>query len=161
MTAVLDEAVRTEWWRDLADSERRELIALWDRRAERIDYARRGDGFEPVPVRLVGRTVEPLDPADAEDAEYISTQLLEFILNHEDIAFFLKERKFHICRRHALAQNTLRQGYIPAEFQCEMAGSLCPIRQISRAVAGKRVHFRLEVLRAHGPTRGDGSAGES
>ncbi|MFK8001664.1 MAG: hypothetical protein AB8H86_18870 [Polyangiales bacterium] len=148
MSSPRREAAKTQWWRDLREEDKRELEALWDRRAERLDWSREDGAYNAVPVRLLGK-VDDADTegaADAEDAEYISTQLLEFILNHEDIVFFLEERTFHICRRHPLARTTLRHGRIPKGFRCEKAGEDCPLRRISRA-AGRRIRFRLQVLR--------------
>lgn len=145
MSALKNEASKTQWWRELREDDKRELEALWDRRAERLEWNRSGGTFEQVPVRLVGKAMGAQDAADAEDAEYISTQLLEFILGHEDIVFFLEERTFHICRRHPLAHSTLRQGFIPKGFQCVQAGARCPLRRISRAAGGERVRFRLEL----------------
>lgn len=147
MSTPRREAAKTEWWRDLREEDRRELEVLWDRRAERLGWSRENGAYKPVPVRLLGEVVgsDTEAAADAEDAEYISTQLLEFILGHEDIVFFLEERTFHICRRHPLARSTLRRGSIPEDFRCAQAGEGCPLRRISQA-AGRRVRFRLQVL---------------
>jgi len=132
------------WWARLPALQQTELRRLWDPRADDIAWTERSsEDWEPLPIRLQGRTVE--DPELGPDTRLAKQQLLDFILNHEEIVFFLEERSFHICRWHTQARDVLAAGLLPAGFRCTLRGDACPMRVISKAADERPVRIRLRA----------------
>lgn len=138
-----DLAMVQRWWATLSRARQAELHRLWDPRREDIGWTKPEEGldWEALPIRLQGRTEE--DPELGREGRLMKRQLLEFILNHEEIAFFLEERHFHICRRHRQARAVLAKGVLPAGFRCSLRGEDCPMRAISKAADERAVLIRL------------------
>lgn len=137
-----DDATRL-WWESLSEADQQDLRRRWDARSEELSRVAPTEANEPwrrLPIHLVGHFV---DPEDAVDERLMSQQLLEFILNHEDVRFFLAEREYHICRQHPPAHQILRERRLPADFRCPKRGADCPMRRISDAVAGLELRIRL------------------
>ncbi len=130
------------WWEGLADEARSELVMLFDARRERVD--RTGCQFLPLPIELSGRMAQTAEELAADEADDVMAlgQLYDFVIGHEDIAFFLEQRKFQICRQHLQAKEILRRRVIPAGFRCSLRGEHCPMVRISRE-AGEHVRLRL------------------
>ncbi|MEM9187750.1 MAG: hypothetical protein AAGF12_01140 [Myxococcota bacterium] len=119
------------------------LSKFWDPCAEDLSFASGEDGWEGLPLILHGHQV---DSEDVADDELMHRDLLEFILNHEEIQFFLVDREFHICRRHSAARSILRRRLIPGGFRCPVEGEGCPFGVISKAARGAGIRIRLRVL---------------
>ncbi|GAB5549606.1 MAG: hypothetical protein RLO52_20355 [Sandaracinaceae bacterium] len=116
------------WWESLDDDAREALRALDDPRRDDVALAwdeERG-AFEALPIEVVGRFV---DPEDARDDALARQQLLEYVNAHPELEFFLRERRFHICRAHAAARSVLRSGVIPAGFECPLRERSCPFER--------------------------------
>lgn len=133
------------WWATLPKRQRTELHRRWDPRGEDIQWQAEGTGWQALPIRLQGRTVE--DAELGPEGRLAKRQLLEFVLNHEEIRFFLEERRFHICRRHAPAREVLAAGVLPARFRCAFRGEACPLRAISREADERPVLIQLRFAR--------------
>ncbi len=120
----------------VAKSARDVASAFWNRLA-------RNAGDDHGRLVLVG------DPRSAEFAEPRdgNRDLLEFILNHEEIVFFLEERSFHICTEHRQARAILERLKIPARFRCALRGEDCPMRVISRAAGESAIAFSVGACR--------------
>ncbi len=140
-----DRAQLRRWWATRSRAQQAELHRLWDPRREDIAWTEPADdaGWEALPIRLQGRTVE--DPELGPEGREMKRELLEFILGHEEIGFFLEERHFHICRRHAQARAALASGLLPAGFRCTLRGEDCPMRVISKAAGERAVRIRLRA----------------
>lgn len=136
------------WWLGLSLAEQAEFAQAYHARADDGSwYATVGDGelrWHRLPVELVGHFVDPEDRADHDLARQ---QLLEFVSNHEEIAFFLVEGAFHICRAHPSARAVIRQGFIPADFECPLSDAACPMRRILAVCPGRAVQLDVRVRR--------------
>ncbi|MEM7607440.1 MAG: hypothetical protein AAF411_18970 [Myxococcota bacterium] len=131
------------WWSTLGDARRNELHHLCDRRHDDIALAASGELWQSLPIRLQGRTVE--DRELGAEGRQMKRDLLEFILNREEIVFFLEERRFHICRHHSQARAALERGAIPADFRCSLRGEACPMRAVSKAAGQRPVLIELRI----------------
>ncbi len=83
---------------------RRARAALRQWRATLPTDARVGlalPSWRDQPLVLIGA---PVDAALADDAALWTAQLVEYINSHEEVGFYLQERRFHICRAHAAAR---------------------------------------------------------
>ena len=138
-----------QWWEGLSARTRADFSLMWDQRAE--DSALYGfvDGDELVwrelPLELVGEFIEP-DSAPFSHDE-LQQQLLEFVNNHEEIEFFIVERKFHICRAHAAARQIVADGILPADFSCPLSSDDCPMRRLLALEPGKSLRFVVRPKR--------------
>src|SRR5689334_2088712 len=90
-------------------------------RATRTDL--RLTSWRDQPLELVAM---PVDAEAATEHEAWTDQLREYIDGHEEIGFFLQERRFHICRAHPAARRVIATGTIPAGFTCPRAHAACP-----------------------------------
>lgn len=138
-----DRWVLERWWAKLPSSRQRELQHLWDPRADDIAWTEDADSWEPLPIHLEGRTAE--DTELGPDTRLAKQQMLEFILGHEEIGFFLQERRFHICRRHTQAHEILSRGLLPADFRCTLRAERCPMRAIAKAAGERPVRIRVRA----------------
>jgi len=148
--ATPEQALAAEqWWEELSARTRADFSLMWDQRAE--DSALYGfvDGDELVwrelPLELVGEFIEP-DSAPFSHDE-LQQQLLEFVNNHEEIEFFIVERKFHICRAHAAARQIVVDGILPADFSCPLSSGDCPMRRLLELEPGKSLRFVVRPKR--------------
>ena len=137
------EAVQ-QWWRHLPDAERRALSPLWNDKSDSCAYTRAeaSDGkkrFLKIPLRVVGRFVDPRDRSEAN--EIPNVDFYEYLVNHE---IFLDDvRASHICSAHPEARAAVSAGHIPADFDCPIAKSGCPMRALLAADAGRSIVLSL------------------
>lgn len=130
------------WWATLREEAQREFLQMWDARSEDTTlYGTVEDGlicWHTLPIELQGT---PVDPEDALDEAELKRHLLEYISNHEDIAFFLIERSFHVCRSHPGAREVIRSGLLPASFTCPAGAASCPMRDLLATCPGRSIRF--------------------
>ncbi|MBL8622866.1 MAG: hypothetical protein JNK64_16235 [Myxococcales bacterium] len=122
---------------------RRARAALRQWRATLSTDARAGlalPSWRDQPLTLIGA---PVDPELAYDAALWTAQLVEYINSHEEVGFYLQERRFHICRVHAAARRVVRAGVIPAGFTCPRRAADCPFAAAAACVPGQAVQLRL------------------
>ena len=122
---------------------RRARAALRQWRATLPADARAGlalPSWRDQPLVLIGA---PVDAALAHDAALWTAQLVEYINSHEEVGFYLQERRFHICRAHAAARRVVRAGVIPAGFACPRRAADCPFAAAAACVPGQAVQLRL------------------
>ncbi|MEM1414024.1 MAG: hypothetical protein AAGH15_03950 [Myxococcota bacterium] len=134
------------WWLGLPDEERSALLEAWDARREDIAWTSAGRRWEPLPIRVQGRT--DIDPLLGPERRLMQRQLLEFINGHEEVRFFFRDVKFIVCRAHSPARRALAEGVMPAGFRCPVRGEACPMRAISAAAGERAVHIELRVDQA-------------
>lgn len=92
------------------------------------------------PLALIGA---PVDAELAHDDALWTAQLVEYINGHEEVGFYLQERRFHICRAHAAARRVVGTGVIPAGFACPRRAADCPLAAAAACVLGQAVRLRL------------------
>jgi hypothetical protein len=73
-----------------------------------------------------------VDPLAKIENEMWTEQLQEWVTSHDDVVFFLEERKFHICRAHPKARRVLETGVVPATFACPLGRQRCPLASAVR-----------------------------
>jgi hypothetical protein len=95
---------------------------------------------------------EPLNDAGALIPDL--DELREFVDSHEEIGFFLGERRFHICRALPAARQVIARGLIPADFFCPGGAIDCPFAAASAHVSGLQI--RLTLRAADGSHAGTG-----
>jgi len=88
------------------------------------------------PIELVGI---PVDPESARENAAWCRQMIEYINGHEEIGFYLQERRFHICRSHAAARRVIERGVIDAGFVCPRGEAACPFAGAAAIVPGRAV----------------------
>ncbi|MEM9069805.1 MAG: hypothetical protein AAGE52_14930 [Myxococcota bacterium] len=142
--AVLSDSLPTQdqfslrqWWARLSVDERSELAHLWDPRSDDIAWSR----GRSLPIRLQGRPV--VDRQLGPDSRIMRGQLLDFVLNHEEIGFFLEKRRFHICRLHTQARQILEDGTIPDTFRCTLRGHACAFERVACAAENHTILVQL------------------
>jgi len=96
------------------------------------------------PIALLGVAS---DPELAHEEAQWTRQLGEYINGHEEIGFFLQERRFHICRAHAAARRVIATGVIPAGFVCPRAAAGCPFAGAAALVPARAIRL-LPVVAA-------------
>lgn len=106
--------------------------------AARVGLALRS--WRDQPLTLIGA---PVDAELAHDAARWTTDLIEYINGHEEVGFYLQERRFHICRAHAAARRVVRAGVIPGGFTCPRRAADCPFATAAACVPGQAVRLRL------------------
>lgn len=138
-----DDGQLARWWASLSREIQDELSASWDPRREDSAWTHDEAHWRPLPIALQG--FAEVDGSEATDRVLIKGQLLDYVLNHENVRFYLESRSFHICRQHRPAQALLRRGRIPHAFRCPKRGANCPFEQISKAAGGRaiRLGFRF------------------
>jgi hypothetical protein len=104
---------------------------------EREQLRRRRGG--PRAASLIG---EPLNDAGALIPDL--QDLREFVDSHEELGFFLGERRFHICRAHPAALQVVTGGLIPAGFRCPAGDADCPFAAASAHVSGAPIRLRAQ-----------------
>lgn len=141
---------------------RRARAALRAWRATLPTEARAGlrlPSWRDQPLELIGA---PVDAELAHDTALWTAQLVEYINSHEEVGFYLQERRFHICRAHAVARRVVRTGVIPADFACPRRATDCPFAAAAACFPGRVVKLRLappagypaRPLRLHPPGPG-------
>lgn len=120
------------WWTALSDDARADLERMCDP----------GATCEEPPIRLVGRLV---DEETRRETRLARQQLFDYIANHEEIQFFLRDVEHHICRAHPAARRVIRTGFLPATFRCPVGSGSCPMRRIVDAAGGKSVAMTAET----------------
>jgi hypothetical protein len=88
------------------------------------------------PIELVGI---PVDPESVREHVAWCRQMIEYINGHEEIGFYLQERRFHICRRHARARRVIATGVIEAGFACPRGEATCPFAAAAACAPGHAV----------------------
>lgn len=137
-----ERARTTAWWSTLNDEAQLEFARMWDERSD--DTALFGtcdDGditWHQIPIELRGALLDDENDVEHKQAKQ---QLLEYIANHEEIQFFLVDRKFHICRAHPIARDVIRAGHLPADFVCPVDEAACPMKNILAACPGRAVRL--------------------
>ena len=132
--------VANAWWAALDEESREEFLGLWDNRAEDAAYcATIEDGktvWHELPIQL---RAYPAGTNSEKENGLWKRQLGEYVNGHE-VAFFLHESVFHVCRAHACAREVGRTGVIPAGFSCPDRSATCPFESALElaAVAGQR-----------------------
>jgi hypothetical protein len=120
-----ERARTTAWWTTLNDEAQLEFIAMWDARADDTAlFATCADGditWHEIPIELRGALLDEENDVEHKQAKQ---QLLEYIANHEEISFFLVDRKFHICRAHPAARALLLVAAV-ATVACSFEPSTC------------------------------------
>jgi hypothetical protein len=141
------------WWANLTPTARVEFVQLWDARTDDTAlYGTCEDGqlvWHELPIELRGTIV---DVDDDDDHQAQKQQLLEYIGNHEDVQFFLVERRLHICRAHAAARAVISTGMLPADFVCPAAAGACPMASILAASGGRAVRLTPALRAGHTPS---------
>lgn len=139
----------TAWWAGLSPTARAEFVQLWDTRTDDTAlYGACEDGrlvWHELPIELRGTIV---DTDDDDDHQAQKQQLLEYIANHEDVQFFLVERRLHICRAHAGARAVITAGLLRSDFVCPAKDVACPMATILGASGGGAVRL-APALAAH------------
>jgi len=139
------------WWRALDATSQRAVRALCDERGE--DVASMFDEvtheWHTLPIVLRGHFV---DPEDARESEAGTTDLLEYIDAHPEIAFWLEERRYHICRAHPAARALLTQRQVPSTFECPFGHTSCPYKRATANANGRTLvltpHLNLPTISA-------------
>ena len=131
MTAMpnANDSIR-DWWLRLSDDEKTELLTSWDDRAEQTSLSFDGTEWQELPIQLRGFFA--VDPLAKIENEMWTEQLQEWVTSHDDVVFFLEERKFHICRAHPKARRVLETGVVPATFACPLGRQRCPLASAVR-----------------------------
>jgi hypothetical protein len=146
-----EEVARTmRWWATLSEDARLEFVQMWDARTDDTALCGTSDNgsitWHEVPIELRGALIDEENDREHKQAK---SQLLEYISNHEDIQFFLLEKRFHICRAHTAARDVIRGGMLRADFECPVDEASCPMRAILNACPGRSIALRpsLRTLR--------------
>lgn len=149
MLEGLDDAERhrtTTWWSTLNAEAKAEFVQLWDARADDTAlYGTTVDGrltWHELPIELRGALID--EENDREHKE-LKSQLREYISNHEDIQFFLVDKRFHICSAHAAARAVIRDGVLPRSFVCPVNPATCPMHNILQACPGRSVALTVQL----------------
>lgn len=121
------------WWKSLDSSAKRSL------RGRELNAA----------IELRGRF---LDPEDAVENEMWRLDLIEYINNHPELRFHLEERKFHICRAHAVAREVIRTGVVPGAFVCPVRNAACPFEAASKLGDGRPLVLAARLRRRQSST---------
>jgi hypothetical protein len=122
---------------------RRARAALRQWRASLPATARVGlalRSWRDQPLTLIG---EPVDAELAHDTALWTTSLIEYVNSHEEVGFYLQERRFHICRAHAAARRVVCTGVIPAGFECPVRAAACPFAAAAVLVPAHAVRLRV------------------
>ena len=124
-SALTDEATTTErekvdqWWLELSSEVQIEIAGLWDSRRDDASLAaestRAQTQWHELPIQLRGRLV---DEETRREDRMLKQQLFDYIVNHEEVTFFLEERTYHICRAHPAARAAVAQH----SFDCFLRG---------------------------------------
>lgn len=103
-----------EWWRQLPEEAKAELVGLWDARMDDAalapDYSGTSAEWHSLPIRLEGGLV---DEETRREDRMLKQQLFDYIVNHEEVKFCLEEHHYHICRAHKAARAVIRDGLLP------------------------------------------------
>jgi hypothetical protein len=83
----------------------------------------------------------PVDAELARENEQWTAELREYVNSHEEIDFFLREYRGHICRAHADARRVIDTGVIPPGFRCPRDAASCPFASASALAAGQALHL--------------------
>jgi hypothetical protein len=127
--------------RSRLDLQAREAFARWQRQLAPSTQAelRRLRAHRPPELDLVGHVVD----REAEREHRMWTRdLREYVSSHEEVGFFLQERRYHICRAHAAARAVIASGTIPAAFACPLHNRACPLAGASALAGGGLIHLR-------------------
>lgn len=136
-----------QWWLELSSDEQKQVAGMWDLRWDDSSLAAESMGtqtqWHELPIQLKGRLVD--EETRGED-RMLKQQLFDYIVNHEEVTFFLEERTYHICRAHPAARTVIKNGLLPASFQCPLGnGPNCPMLVLLAATDGKSVAFSPRV----------------
>lgn len=126
------------WWRSL-DALARDAVVS-EARPDDTAWLTDDEGH-PV-VELRGRFV---DPEDAIDDALWRQELIEYIDAHPEIVFFLEERRFHICRAHAVGRRVAKTGVVPRDFVCPLADRACPLQRASELGVGRAIALEARL----------------
>lgn len=85
----------------------------------------------------------PVDRELERETAMWTAQLRDYINAHEDIDFYLKEFRGHICRAHSAAREVVATGVIPAGFTCPRGAPSCPFATASCLADGQALRLTL------------------
>jgi hypothetical protein len=128
------------WWAALPVEVQSECARLCDPRSEDTAWSGAGATLEwhELPIQLKGRLV---DEETRRETRMYKQELFDYIVNHEEVQFFLEERKFHICHNDPVARAILESGFLPASFRCPLERGDCPMRTVLKAARGKSIEL--------------------
>lgn len=134
------------WWATLPLAAQMECVRLCDPRGEETAWSLTGteDNVEwhQLPLQLEGRLV---DEETRRETRMYKQELFDYIVNHEEVQFFLESRTFHICRNHPAARAVLESGFLPASFRCPLERQGCPMRTVLAAARGKSIELTPRI----------------
>jgi hypothetical protein len=126
------------------DQRAREALATWQRQltpAVRAELRHLGPR-SPSEVTLVAH---PVDGELEREHRMWTRDLRDYVNSHEEVGFFLQERRYHICRAHAAARTVIATGTISAAFQCPLRDRACPFAGASERAGGAVLHLGLRA----------------
>jgi len=129
---VLDESGLADvetWWADLDTSAQIDILDLW---SDCASYGGR--------VRLQVE-IHPVETGNEYADQFWNADFYEFLVNHE--AYLEREKKVHICTRHAAARTAVQSGAILPDFSCPLENRDCPMRRVLSVCSGKQVRLSL------------------
>ncbi len=144
-------AAVARWWMGLSPETRDECRRLWDPRADdpaaTCDASGETPAWHTLPIQLAGRLV---DEETRRETRIGKQELFDYIVNHEDVSFFLKDPpRRHMCRSHAAARDVIANGLLPSGFRCPLDRRDCPMRGLLAGANGKSIEF-VPVLALRG-----------
>lgn len=132
------------WWSRLETTERRSFVEAWaadDTIASEHDPALTVL-LEPRFIDAGSREVQE----DRNEDRVARRALLDWVVAHPEYRWGLAERSFHICRAHRHARDTVRVGFIPANFRCPLKRRRCPMRRLLEEKPGHDVALSVVAL---------------
>lgn len=121
------------WWERLDKEDQNELQALYDEQLL--------DTKTHLSIYLCGKFVEQERPT--ENQKYLLSHFYEYLINHE---LFTEHKTFvgSTCSAHKIAENTVKNGYIPINYKCPLNDQDCLMLKILN-IHERRKGFRLFV----------------
>ncbi|MFO0952231.1 MAG: hypothetical protein U0835_13990 [Isosphaeraceae bacterium] len=136
--------IAQQWWDSLAETDRRQVVDLWDQRREvhffspQADDSGKLDAWDETPAVEGGRFI-PKD--DAWGLAEWGPGYFEHLLQHPELVLLWEpvQRTFHIgCTRHAAARSCLESGNVPRTFVCPVEHPSCPLLSLRGACLTSR-----------------------
>lgn len=156
MTTIPDALVRNvpeneqehakQWWATLSKKMQKEFLLFCDEKSDDTSYFGTVEEgalvWHELPIELKGRLIDPLE---VREHKALKEELIEYVNNHEDVQFFVVEKKFHICRSHPAAAMAIKSGRIKADFRCPLNDNSCLMRRMLDACGGKDILVEVGV----------------
>ncbi len=124
------------WWMDLDEPARRDVIQLW----------REAALLHPVVACVEARFRDEME--SEANPELWHDDFYEYLVNHE--IYLLEEHEHHICTQHSAARAEVKAGAISSRFECPFFDVGCPMRKILALSPGKSVNLRIGFRRVQG-----------